>query len=253
MRRHWFWYMAAVVAAISLMMAGFAITRHVVGHRGEEDATAGVLGAGVEPGRDLFSFASAATPSRRPVPLTASPTPTVAPATATPSPILSEGAPAASIAEVSPEVPAAVEPPPAPPPTDWPDYEFAGRVLALVNGERVARGLAPLEVHPALAAAAQGYARLLVITDSFGHEGPDGSTISSRIYGEGYTGAAYLSETLWWSVGYLGPEQVVRAWMASASHQQQILNAAFRLAGIGCHFRQAERLHARCVLDLAGG
>lgn len=245
--------MVAAVGAITLVVAS-AISLHLGGDGGEEGPTAGVLGAGVEPGRDLFSFASGATPSRRPVPLTASPTPTVAPATATPSPILSEGAPAASIADVPPappppEAPAAVEPPPA----DWPDYEFAGRVLALVNGERVARGLAPLEVHPALAASAQGYARLLVITDSFGHEGPDGSTISSRIYGAGYAGPAYLGETLWWAVGYLGPEQVVSAWMASASHQQQILNATFRLAGIGCHFRQAERLHARCVLDLAGG
>jgi len=250
MRRHRIRYVAISIGVIILMMTGFAIALYLAGDAEQESATAAVLGTGMEPGRDLLTLLPSATPSPRPFLLTASPTPEAAPSAASPPPVpIPTQAPSARPAADPPPQPA----PPQPPPAGWTDYEFAARVLTLVNSERTARGLAPLEVDPSLARAAQAYARLLMDTDSFGHEGPDGSTVASRIYGAGFPGPTHLAETLWLGVGLLPPEQVVSAWLASEPHRQNILSPVFRLAGIGCHFRLAEGLHARCVLDLAGG
>lgn len=250
MRRHSIRHVATTVGAIILVAAGFAIGLYLSDDTDEESETASVLAIAMEPGRNLLALLPSATPSPRPSSPTASPTPATAPTAASPPPVpIATQAPLASPVAAPPPQPA----PPQPPPADCPDYEFAARVLTLVNGERAARGLAPLEVHPSLAAAAQAYARLLVTTDSFSHEGPDGSTIASRIHGAGFPGPAYLAETLWSGVGPIPPEQVVSAWLASQPHRKQILSPVFRLAGIGCHFRLTEELHTRCVLNLAGG
>jgi uncharacterized protein YkwD len=262
MRGHRLRYTVVAIGIIIPMMVGCTTTRDSASHAGHESATSGVLGATVEPGRDLFALLPSPTPSTQQIPPAATPTASPASAADAPAPVPAQAVPTQaappsaappSTAADTPPQPPPPEPPPPPPPTDWPDYGFAASVLALINSERAARGLAPFEVHPALAAAAQAYARLLVTTGSMGHEGPDGSTVASRIYGAGLPGPTYLAETVWWAAGSLGPGNVVSAWLASPSHRQQILSPTFRLAGIGCHFRLADKLHTRCVLDLAAG
>lgn len=228
-----------LVAAIALVAAGVAISgrsRSIARQHSSSQVLAASSNQRPEPraltAADAFPASPTATATSTPAPTpTTIPPPPSRPASPAPSP----------------------PPPPAPPPADWPDEAFASRVLALLNGERAARGLPPLAAHPSLTAAASAYARLLVITDSFGHQGPDGSTVPGRIYAAGFPGPAYLGEVLWWAVGSLPPERVASDWLASEAHRAQVLNPAFRLAGIGCHFRMADRLQTRCVLDMAGG
>jgi uncharacterized protein YkwD len=68
----------------------------------------------------------------------------------------------------------------------------------------------------------------------------------------GYTGGPPAGEVLWRSVGSLPPERTVADWMASPGHRDIILSSAYREAGVGCAFKQTDRLEARCVLDAGG-
>lgn len=118
----------------------------------------------------------------------------------------------------------------------------------MVNAERTSRGIAALRQNGALTQSAQNYARTLTRLNALSHNA-DGANVQTRAQAAGYPGSR-LGEMLWKSVGYLPPEQVVSDWMASAGHRDIILDARFRDAGIGCYFRQTDRLEARCVMDL---
>ena len=107
--------------------------------------------------------------------------------------------------------------------------------LCLLNGERAARGLGPLSSEPTLEAAAHDYSLAMVRQHFFGHVSPGGQTINERL--AGYVGSARswtTGENLAWGEGSLAtPAAIVRGWMASPSHRDNILKGEFKEIGIG--------------------
>jgi uncharacterized protein YkwD len=99
-------------------------------------------------------------------------------------------------------------------------------VLCLVNEQRTSRHLPPLRANPKLTRSAQGWTNSMVATATFSH----GSDFAARISAAGYRWSA-AGENI--ATGYPTPRAVVRAWMASKGHCQNILGPQFRDLGIG--------------------
>ena len=112
-------------------------------------------------------------------------------------------------------------------------------MLCLLNAERASRGLGKLRSSGQLRKAATNYSRKMVRERFFSHVCPEGSTMQSRIRkGTGYLGRNVrdwaLGENLGWGSGPKStPQSMVRLWMASHGHRDNILNARFRHVGIG--------------------
>lgn len=107
-------------------------------------------------------------------------------------------------------------------------------VLCLVNAERTARSLPALTEEPRLDAAAIAYARTMRDRDFFAHEGLDGSTPHGRIIAAGYPADSAGGENLAWGTREAAtPSAIVRGWMESKGHRENILRPEFRLIGIG--------------------
>ena len=114
---------------------------------------------------------------------------------------------------------------------------MAAAQLCLLNGERADAGLPPLKLNAKLSAAAQAYAADLVKGQYFSHTGRDGSTIRTRLGAVGYlprNGGWAIGENLAWGTGALAtPASIMRAWMNSPGHKENILNPEYREIGIG--------------------
>ena len=107
--------------------------------------------------------------------------------------------------------------------------------LCLLNNERATRGLAPLSTQPELESSAQNYSQAMVQQRFFAHVSPGGQTITDRL--ADYTGAALsytTGENLGWGEGALAtPSAIVRGWMASTGHRDNILSGDFTEIGVG--------------------
>jgi len=108
--------------------------------------------------------------------------------------------------------------PPPPPPQRYADAEAAAAIVTLTNDLRAQHGLPPLTANGALAAAAQAYAETMATNNWLAHDGPDGSTLSSRAEAAGYSGWSYLAENLY--RGFYGDSlaNIVQVWAASPAH-----------------------------------
>jgi uncharacterized protein YkwD len=115
-------------------------------------------------------------------------------------------------------------------------------VLACVNAERVARGLAPVRPQADLMCAARAHSRSMAHQSYFSHSSLSGASFALRLLGFGYERDGFAS----WSVGEniararfgtvaATPQGVVLLWMQSPGHRAVILNKCFRDAGIGIH------------------
>lgn len=165
------------------------------------------------------------------------PTPTVVPPTDEPV-----------AAVVAPEEPAPAEP--AVVPREWLDADFAAQLLALVNKERAARGIAELAANGALTQGAQDYAATLTQLGTLDHAAA--GDLGTRALAAGYGGGA-LGEALWFGGGQVSPEGAVASWLTSPPHAALLLDPTYVEAGVGCSFREAGDVYeARCVLDLGG-
>jgi len=120
------------------------------------------------------------------------------------------------------------------PETDNTAYAYGLRSTELVNEHRKAAGLAPVTYSAKLSAAAQ--VRAVEIEKSFSHTRPDGRYFSTVFAEHGIT-YRYSGENIAW--GQRSPEEVVTAWMNSAGHRANILNANFKELGVG--YRQNAR------------
>jgi uncharacterized protein YkwD len=107
--------------------------------------------------------------------------------------------------------------------------------LCLLNNARETRGLAPLSTQPQLETAAQNFSQAMVQQRFFAHVTPGGQTITDRL--ADYTEAALsyaTGENLAWGEGALAtPSAIVRSWMGSAGHRDNILNRDFTEIGVG--------------------
>lgn len=115
------------------------------------------------------------------------------------------------------------------------DAGFEGRVLELVNQERTSRSLPALTVAGELQGSARGYAAAMASGGFFAHNGPDGSTPTSRIESAGYRDWSFVGENL--AGGQSSPEAVVTSWMNSPGHRKNVLSPDAREIGIGHLFQ----------------
>lgn len=111
-----------------------------------------------------------------------------------------------------------------------PRQTMRAAVLCLVDQQRAGRGLPPLRQSAELNRSAQGWSDEMVASDVFSH----GSDFAARISVAGYDWAA-AGENI--ATGLATPRAVVRAWMASPGHCQNILNPTYRNLGVGVNGR----------------
>jgi uncharacterized protein YkwD len=99
-------------------------------------------------------------------------------------------------------------------------------VVCLINQQRATRHLPPLHGSRLLDRSAQGWTNAMVSSDVFSH----GTNFASRISAAGYDWRA-AGENI--ATGFQTPAGVVRAWMASTGHCQNILNPNYGNVGTG--------------------
>jgi uncharacterized protein YkwD len=105
-------------------------------------------------------------------------------------------------------------------------------VVCLINRQRRGHGLPALRANRDLDHSAQGWTRNMVVHHDFTH----GSDFASRITRAGFHWSA-AGENI--ATGYATPSAVVRAWMASTGHCQNILDPSYRAVGTGVSARAA--------------
>lgn len=104
------------------------------------------------------------------------------------------------------------------------------QVLALTNQERAKSGCGPLRMNSALTKAAEAHAADMVDEHFFAHDSLDGRSPFDRMKAAGFKGGA-MAENI--AVGYSSAAAVVKGWMNSPGHRQNILNCTYTLIGIG--------------------
>ncbi|MET9712555.1 CAP domain-containing protein [Nocardiopsis alba] len=102
-------------------------------------------------------------------------------------------------------------------------------LLDLINHERSAAGVAPLQANEALTGAAQAHALDMAKNDYFSHASADGRSAKERAAEHGYT--AYGAENI--ARGQRIPEATVLSWMNSAGHRRNLLNPDLIAVGLG--------------------
>ncbi len=110
---------------------------------------------------------------------------------------------------------------------------YAEQVVKLVNQERAKAGLNALTIDRKAAAAAQVRAKETEI--NFSHTRPNGNSFGTALAEQGVS-YRNAGENIAW--GQKTPEQVMQAWMNSAGHRANILNAKFTAIGVG-YYRNA--------------
>lgn len=104
------------------------------------------------------------------------------------------------------------------------------QVLELTNAYRAEQGLAPLRLNLELSKAAQDYAERMAAESFFDHNSPDGDSPGDRITWAGYQWMTW-GENI--AVGYRTPVEVMKAWIKSPSHRQNLVNPNYSEIGLG--------------------
>lgn len=111
------------------------------------------------------------------------------------------------------------------------DLEAVRRdMLERVNAARRAARVAPLRRSTALDTVAQRYAETMLQRGFYGHQSPQGETVSDRVQNQGYAFSA-VGENL--ARGQFSVVEVMREWMQSAPHRRNLLEREFSEAGFG--------------------
>lgn len=106
-------------------------------------------------------------------------------------------------------------------------YDYAYKVLDLVNEERKNKGLKPITMDKSLLESAMQRAEELVVY--FDHERPNGYDYSTAITKKGNL----LAENI--AIYQQTPEDVMKSWMNSTQHKDNILRSYYDSIGIGCY------------------
>lgn len=116
------------------------------------------------------------------------------------------------------------------PNTDADSLSFEAQVVALVNEERAANGLAPLTLSEDLSNAARAKSQDMHDNNYFSHTSPTyGSPFDMlKSFGISYNAAG---ENI--AMGYATPDAVMEGWMNSSGHRANILNSAYTQIGVG--------------------
>lgn len=109
--------------------------------------------------------------------------------------------------------------------------------LCLLNRVRSRHGLPPLRLNAKLSRAARRHSHDMVRHRYFAHDSRNGRSPFDRMRATRYVprnASWWLGENIGWGSGTLAePIAMVRAWMHSPPHRENILNRRFRDIGIG--------------------
>lgn len=105
------------------------------------------------------------------------------------------------------------------------------KVLAGVNAQRTARGLAPLKLDDRLVAAARQHAVDMAYRHHCRHWGTDGSSVRARIKRNGYHHDNWAGENI--LCGRRTAEAALAWWMNSGAHRANILHGHYTHIGVG--------------------
>jgi uncharacterized protein YkwD len=103
------------------------------------------------------------------------------------------------------------------------------QLLDLTNQERKQHDLPPLQPAPILFKVARGHSANMAKQEKMAHV-LDGKTPYQRIKGAGYA-YRYSGENV--AYGEVELEEIMKAWMASPAHRDNILNRKFTEIGLG--------------------
>jgi uncharacterized protein YkwD len=112
------------------------------------------------------------------------------------------------------------------PATAAPKREMRAAVVCLINDQRARHHLPALQASTSLDSSAQRWTNAMVSSGQFTH----GSDFAARISAAGFHWS-FAGENI--ATGFTTPAQVVRGWMASTGHCQNILNPSFADVGTG--------------------
>lgn len=115
---------------------------------------------------------------------------------------------------------------------------FKSEVLRLINIERVNNGLNALQEMPTLNKLADVRAQESNVL--FSHKRPNG-TMCSTIFSDYDLSYSTIGENL--AYGYSTPSTLVKAWMNSKSHRENILSNHYTYTGIGYYKNQNGTLY----------
>ena len=104
------------------------------------------------------------------------------------------------------------------------------RVIALVNEERLSRGLYELKRNSTLVESARAHSLDMAENRYFSHTSRDGQTAGERIRDAGYNWKTY-GENI--AAGQIDAEEVFQDWMESRGHRENILDPYFEDIGVG--------------------
>ena len=113
-------------------------------------------------------------------------------------------------------------------------------VIAAINHERSARGLANVSFKASLTRAARAHAGEMARRTLLSHVSANGWTIGPRVRHFGYSPAGYTQWTAGETIARATfdspaatPTAIVKLWMGSAAHRQVLLTARMRDIGVG--------------------
>ncbi|MCS6828992.1 MAG: CAP domain-containing protein [Caldilinea sp.] len=124
------------------------------------------------------------------------------------------------------------------------------QIIHLINLERRQAGLAPLRWNRELTASARAFAQDVIVNRPPGycdHVDSQGRTPGERMRAAGFVRLGAWAENA--VCNYTSPEAAVRAWMQSAAHRENLLNARLREIGVGYALSETNRGYI--VADLA--
>ncbi|MGP4100128.1 CAP domain-containing protein [Nonomuraea sp. KM90] len=103
-------------------------------------------------------------------------------------------------------------------------------VVRLTNAERAKGGCDPLKHDARLRRAAFGHSADMAKNDYFDHDSRDGRDMVDRMRATGFTGSAWAENI---AMGQRSAAEVVRGWMNSDGHRQNIMNCSYTFIGVG--------------------
>jgi uncharacterized protein YkwD len=107
---------------------------------------------------------------------------------------------------------------------------FDQQILNLVNQERAKVGADPLKINEQLDLAADGHTLDQASMNKMSHTGSNGSKMGDRIKDADYIFSSAGENVAY---GFGDAATVMKGWMNSAGHRQNILNPSFTEIGIG--------------------
>lgn len=111
--------------------------------------------------------------------------------------------------------------------------EFADKVIELVNAARAKEGLSPLTKDTTLTNLSN--IRSKETATLFSHQRPDGTSWSMVLK---QNNVSYTSAAENIAAGQNTPEAVVKEWMNSPSHRENIMNSKYNKIGVSCYVDQ---------------